>query len=189
MRKIKDRIRTLFYVTKYQHILRKATFGANIKIRCKLKITGPGKVTIGGNCELARDPWNDDYVTIYTHRPGARIEIGNNVILRATRFGSHLSIKIGDNTILENASIYDSDFHNIDATKRDEGFNKNDRPVVIGEGCYVGCECLCSKGTILSPHVTMLPGSVVGTKTIPANSLVFGNPGKILKKDHAGMEF
>ena len=139
-------------------------------------------MTVGSNCNFLPDPWGEEYVTIYTHRPEARITIGNNVTMRAARFGSHLSIRIGDGSVLENASIFDSDFHNIDATKRDEGFNEGDRPVVIGENCYVGCECLCSKGTILGPNVIMLPGSVLGTKTIPGNISATGHPARALKK-------
>ena len=178
MKRIIERIRTTYYITKYQRILGKAKFGSNVRIRCKLRIKGPGTVTVGSDCKFEPDPWGEEYVTIYTHRPQARIVIGNNVTMRATRFGSHLSITIGNGTVLENASIYDTDFHNIDATRRDEGFSEGDRPVVIGEGCYVGCECLCSKGTVLGQNVTMLPGSVIGTKTIPDNILVSGHPAR-----------
>lgn len=181
MKDIVDKIRTLWYITKYQHLFKKVTFGSEITIKCKLAIKGPGKVTVGSGCSFEPDPWGGDYVTIYTHRPNAKVVIGNNVILRATRFGSHLSITIEDNAVLEYSSIFDSDFHNFDATKRDEDFNKRDRPVVIGEGSYVGCESLCSKGTILGKNVILLPGTVIGTKKIPDNSCVCGNPAKIIK--------
>jgi len=182
MMHLRDKIRTLWYIAKYQYMLRKAKFGSNTTVRCKLSIVGPGKVTVGSNCCFEKDPWGKEYVTIYTHRPDANIVIGHNVVLRATRFGSHLSITVEDDAILESASIYDSDFHNVDATKRDEGFNEDDRPVVVGKGSYIGCECLCSKGTNLEQNVIMLPGTVIGTKRIPENSLVSGNPAKIIKK-------
>ena len=182
MKDIINRIRTLWYIKIYQDILRKVTFGPNTAIRCKLDIRGPGKVVVGSDCIFEPNPWGSEYVTIYTHRKEARIVIGNNVVIRATRFGSHLSVTVEDGSVLEYSSIYDSDFHNLDATRRDEDFNKGDRAVKIGEGSYVGCESLCSKGTVLGKNVTMLPGTVIGTKTIPDNCLVFGNPAKIIKK-------
>jgi acetyltransferase-like isoleucine patch superfamily enzyme len=182
MKDLIQKIRTFWYITKYQYILRKATFGPNTMIKCKLLIVGPGKVTIGSGCKFESNPWSEEYVTLYTHLPKARIVIGNNVTMRATRFGSYLSITVGDNAVLEYSSIFDSDFHNLDATKRDEDFNEGDRPVVIGEGSYVGCECLCSKGTILGKHVILLPGTVIGTKKIPDTSLVCGNPARVMKK-------
>jgi acetyltransferase-like isoleucine patch superfamily enzyme len=176
-----DQLRTLYYKLKYQYLQRKATFGPGTLIKCKLVISGPGKVVVGNDCVFAADPWGSDYNTLYTHKPHARIIIGNRVVLRATRFGSHLSIEVEDNAVLENASIYDSDFHNIDASKRDENFNVSDRKVVIGKNSYVGCECLCSKGTILASNVIMLPGSVIGTKTVSDASKICGNPARVLK--------
>ncbi len=180
-------LRTFWYVLKYQFILRRATFGTNIRISCALDIRGPGTVVIGSNCRFETDPWGSDYVTLYTHRKNARIEIGDHVLLRATRFGSHLSIIIKDHAILEYSSIFDTDYHNLDATKRDEirdgGFNEGDRPVVIGEGAYVGCESLCSKGSVLGDRVILLPGTMLGTKKIPDGKIVGGNPGRILKGD------
>ena len=182
MKKLIHKIRTLWYILKYQYILKKATFGSDITITCKLAIVGPGKVAVGSSCKFDSNPWLEEYVTIYTHRPHAKVVIGNHVTLRATRFGSHLSITVGDNAVLEYSSIFDSDFHNLDATKRDEDFNEGDRPVFIGEGSYVGCECLCSKGTTLGKNVTLLPGTMIGTKKIPDNRFVCGNPARIIKK-------
>ena len=181
-----DQLRTLYYKIKYQYLLRKAVFGKGTIIRCKLDITGSGKIVVGTNCLFDSDPWGEEYVTLFTHRPHARITIGNRVVLRATRFGSHQSIIIKDDAVLENASIYDSDFHNIDATKRNENFNIGDREVVIGSGSYVGCECLCSKGTILGRNVMATPGSVIGTKSVPAGSVILGNPARVLKSNAAG---
>lgn len=176
-----DKVRTFYYVAKYEWLLGKARFGPCTVVKCKLDISGPGKVLIGSNCIFERDPWGDDYVTIYTHRPEAKVIIGNRVLLRATRFGSHMNITIKDGAVLENASIFDSDFHNIDAHKRDEDFNEGDRPVVIGEDSYVGCECLCSKGTVLQKNVVLLPGGMVGTKIIPEFTLAGGYPAKPIR--------
>jgi len=182
MKNIVNRFRTLYYIKKYQHIQKKATFGLDVMIKCRLEISGPGKVTVGSGCRFETDPWGKEFVTLYTHHPNAKIVIGDNVTMRATRFGSYLSITIEDDAVLEYSSIYDSDFHNLDATKRDEDFNEGDRPVVIGKGSYIGCGCLCSKGTTLGENVTLLPGSVIGTKTIPDNCVVIGNPPRIIKR-------
>lgn len=181
------RLRTFWYQLKYQYLTQKVVFGKGTVIKCKLDIRGPGKVTVGTECLFDSDPWGRDYVSICTHQPHAQIIIGNRVVLRATRFGSHLSIIIKDNVVLENASIYDSDYHNIDATQRDQNFHQNDRQIVIGEGSYVGCECLCSKGTVFNRNVTALPSSVIGTKTIPDEKIICGNPARVLTKDYASL--
>lgn len=176
-----DKIRTWYYIVKYQYILRKVRFGINNVIKCKISVRGPGKVIIGDNCCFETDPWGNGYVTLYTHLKKARIIIGNNVTLRATRFGSHLEIKILDNALIETASVFDSDFHNVDYENRDEDFNQNDRKVIIGQGSYVGCECLCSKGTELGSNVVMLPVSVTGTKVFSDNSKIGGFPARKMR--------
>lgn len=177
------RLRTLWYKVKYQFIGRRAVFGKGTRITCKLDIRGPGRVSIGRDCILGANAWGSEYVTLYTHQPQSRIVIGDRVILRATRFGAHLAITVKDDAVLESASIYDSDFHNKDALHRDQNVHCTDRHVILGEASYVGVECLCSKGTVLSRQVTLLPGSVIGTKTIPDGAVVCGNPARILYRD------
>lgn len=174
------RLLTLWYKVKYQFLLRNAVFGKGTLITCRLDIRGPGRVFIGADCILEANVWGSEYVTLYTHQPNSRIVIGDRVVLRATRFGAHLSITVKDDAVLESASIYDSDFHNKDAFQRDQDVHCTDRQVVVGEGSYVGFECLCSKGTVLNRQVTVLPGSVIGTKTIPSGAVVCGNPARIL---------
>jgi acetyltransferase-like isoleucine patch superfamily enzyme len=174
------RIRTLWYIATYQYLLRKASFGKNPIISCKLKIIGPGKVVIGDHCRFEKDPWGDDYVTIFTHQKSARIIIGDYVVIRATRFGSHLEIRVEDHAVIESASVYDSDFHNIDATKRDSDYNKGDRQVIVKKNAYIGVESLCSKGTVIGEHAVLLPASVIGTKIVPDNTTACGLPARII---------
>lgn len=180
MMKIVYYIRTLWVIAKYQYILRRATFGTGVKILGRLDIVGPGKVIIGDNCVFLPDAWGCDYVTLYSHSPKARIVLGNNVVIRGTRMGCFLSIIVEDNVILENASLYDSDFHNIDATIRDEKFHHLDRLVKVGEGSYIGCEALCSKGSVLGENVILHPGSVIGVKRIRDKAMALGNPARLL---------
>lgn len=176
MKYLPSSIRTWYYIFKYQYLYKKAAFGKGVRIDCKLVIRGPGQVGIGDHCIFEPTPWGDEYVTIYTHQPNAQVVIGKNVLLRATRFGSHLGIRVLDGAVLENASVFDSDFHNTDANKRDQGFNAGDRPVTIGARAYVGCESLCSKGTCLGDEAVLLPVSVVGTKKVPVGAVFAGFP-------------
>jgi len=179
MKDVITHLRSFLYIILYEKILKKVRFGPRVQIKCRLKIKGQGKVYIGADCSLEADPWGAEYVTIYTHRPEASVIIGNNVILRATRIGSHLRIEIKDGAVIESASVFDSDFHNIDSSRRDEDFNIHDRPVIVGESAYIGCECICSKGTRLGSNTILFPGTVLGTKSIPDGSTANGNPAKI----------
>lgn len=173
-----DPVITLWYKLKYQYIYRNANFGKNTRIGCRLVIEGPGKVIVGDNCQILKDIWCDDNVVINTHKKDIKVIIEDDVILRGTKIGANLSIIISKGSVIERAFVIDSDFHNIDVTKRNSDFEMNDRPVVIGANCYLGYDSICSKGTTLFSNVILLAGSIIGNKNIKSALLLGGNPAR-----------
>lgn len=53
--------------------------------------------------------------------------------------------------------------------------------VFIGNNCMIGVNAIILPGVVIGDHVVIGSGSVV-TKDIESNSLVVGNPGKVVKK-------
>jgi acetyltransferase-like isoleucine patch superfamily enzyme len=176
---------TCWYKLKHQFVFHNVSFGRGTVVECRLSIQGPGRVFIGSGCRLGPDPWGDDFVSIHTHRPEAEVLIGDGVVLRATRFGCHRKIRVDDGAIVECASVFDSDFHAVDSAGRDDDSGATSREVVIGAGAYVGCECICSKGTRIGRGAVILPASVIGTKGIPENAVAGGNPTTLLRRGGA----
>jgi len=172
-------LKGFFYKAKYEYILGKAVIKLPFYAKCKFDIKGPGKIIIGKNCIIDKTVFHQDYVTLYTHNSNALINIGNNVILRGTRLGCHKNIVIKDFSVIECASIFDSDFHNIDANKRDFDFQENNKSVTIHEKSYIGMEALIGKGTEIGENSIVFPATVVSNKKIPSNSSVMGLPAKI----------
>ena len=56
------------------------------------------------------------------------------------------------------------------------------RPVVIGEGCFLGANSIILKGTTLGKNVVVGAGSVV-SGTFPDNVIIAGNPARIIKNN------
>lgn len=56
------------------------------------------------------------------------------------------------------------------------------RPVVIGEGCFLGANSIILKGTTLGKNVVVGAGSVV-SGTFPDNVIIAGNPARIIKEN------
>ncbi|MDA8164978.1 MAG: hypothetical protein M0017_08110 [Desulfobacteraceae bacterium] len=180
MGRLLDNLRTAYYKIKFQYVLRNGSFGPGTVIRCRLEVKGPGRFRIGAGCRLEPGLFGDEHVTIYTHHPRALVAIGDNVTLRATRFGSSLRITVEDDAVLEAASIYDSDFHHLKAEMRNEANYEGDRQVLIARGCYIGLESQCAKGASLGEGAILLPAAIIGTKAVPAGAMVGGNPAMLM---------
>ncbi len=94
------------------------------------------------------------------------------------------SIHIGDNTnIGGNVKILDNDFHpiEIEARIQDDKSKIGTKPIIIGRNCFIGCNSIILKGTVLGDGCVVGAGSVVCGK-FEANSVIAGNPARIIKK-------
>jgi acetyltransferase-like isoleucine patch superfamily enzyme len=116
----------------------------------------------------------------------AHLKIGNNTGISATAIVCHTSIEIGDNIhIGGNCVIYDTDFHDLDYTKRtmvpEDYSGVIKKPVVIKNNVFIGAHSTILKGVIIGEGAIIGAGSVV-TKDIPAGEIWGGNPAKFISK-------
>lgn len=128
---------------------------------------------------------------IVTRRPGAYIRIGNNVGISGATIYARKGIEIGDNTAIGgNVKILDNDFHPIDWEARNRYLlepNGGDadvvpaREIVIGKNCFMGCNSIILKGTVLGDGCVVGAGAVVAGK-FEAGSVIVGNPAKVIRK-------
>lgn len=123
---------------------------------------------------------------ILVARNGGKINIGANVGISGSTIYSVDSIIIGENTnIGSGCKIIDTDFHPLSYSHRYPRELKDKirhRPIVIGEGCFIGANSIILKGTILGKNVVVGAGSVV-SGTFPDNVIIAGNPAKIIKEN------
>ena len=54
-------------------------------------------------------------------------------------------------------------------------------PVVIGNRVWIGCNALVLKGVRIGDGAVVAAGTVV-TRDVPANSLVGGNPARVIRE-------
>ena len=113
---------------------------------------------------------------------GAKIEIFDNVSIGYnTLIFSSKSITIGKNTMIgSHTSIIDSKHGNkigLDMVNQDEIFES----VEIGDDVWIGANCVITKNVSIGSHSIINAGSIV-TRDVEKNSIVGGNPAKIVNK-------
>lgn len=129
---------------------------------------------------------------IVTRAPGARIVIGDNVGISGATIYARKGIYIGDNTAIGgNCKILDNDFHPIETEerlmllRRKDGGNATDlipsKEIHIGRNCFIGCNTIILKGTVLGDNCVVGAGAVVSGK-FDDNCVIAGNPAKVIRR-------
>ncbi len=179
------KIRGYLFTLKCRFMRGNIVIGSGLKLYCKFEIEGPGKVSIGSDCIVSNIGGdNRHYVTIYTHDPAAVVSIGNNARLFAARISSKFEIKIGDDLLMEESGIMDTDFHSLSPDRAEPLENRHQCRVGIGNKVSIGVRSVICKGVTIGDDVVVWPGSIVN-KSVPSGAAVCGNPAGPVKRKMA----
>lgn len=118
------------------------------------------------------------------------IEIGDNCDLNGICIASYKKVHIGSYCQFgSDTVIFDTDFHPVENAERLKqmtglpfSYNKvNKEDVIIGDNVWVGWGCIILKGAHIGNNCIVAAGSVVLGKDYPENSIIAGNPAKVIK--------
>lgn len=121
---------------------------------------------------------------IVTRTENAHIEIGNHVGISGATIYARKGITIGDHTMIGgNVKILDNDFHPIEAEARirDDKDMIRAKEIRIGNNCFIGCNSIILKGTVLGDNCVVGAGAVVSGQ-FEDNCVIAGNPAVVVKK-------
>jgi len=171
-------IRGHYYKLKYRLLKKDVHIGSNFKVIKKLSIKGPGKVIIGDNVVV---DGTSHAVTPWTANADAEIIIGSNTFLNGTRFGCARKIEIGENCILADCRILDTDFHSIYPERRNDPDAVESAPIKIGNNVWIALGCVILKGVAIGDNSTIAAQSVV-YGDVPESTVYGGNPAVLIKR-------
>ena len=165
-------------------------FGKNLQLKGLPFIYNKSgsEIMIGNNCTI-KSSFLSNLVGLYqrtiivTRIPGAKISIGDRVGISGATIYARKEITIGDDTnIGGNVKILDNDFHPIDPQARQQDIKDQigTKPIVIGRNCFIGCNALILKGTVLGDNCVVGAGSVV-TGQFGDNCVIAGNPARVIR--------
>ena len=125
-----------------------------------------------------------------------RCTIGDFTLLNGALIMAEEKIEIGSHCLVSwNVGIADSDFHPLEPAQRlidsqalapyfenrPPRPNLKTAPVKIGDNVWIGWGAIILKGVTIGDNSVVAAGSVV-TKSVPANTIVAGNPAVEVKK-------
>jgi len=143
-----------------------------------VEVFGPS-IEIGDYATVIAAPDLKVRLTVWSDTPEKGfIRIGRFcLICPGVRMGSAAGITIGENCMFASgAYITDADWHGLyDRTRGGES-----RPIVIADNVWVGDRAMICKGVRIGANSIVGAGAVV-THDIPGNSVVAGNPARIVK--------
>lgn len=177
----------------------KVEYGHNLVLKGVPVIFNKGgaKLKIGCNVTI-KSSFLSNLVGLYsrtiivTRAPKAEIVIGNNVGISGAAIYARKGITIGDNTCIGgNVKILDNDFHPIDVEDRlkllqdahggDVAYLIPAKEITIGKNCFIGCNAIILKGTVLGDGCVVGAGAVVSGK-FEDNCVIAGNPARVIRK-------
>lgn len=161
--------------------------GKNFKIDFKTKLdVRNNKLNIGNNVYLrsksagyhAGMPFPTN---ILIDKSGAECTIGDNCRINGVYIHSQKNIVIGNNTVIASGvNIIDVNGHETYSLNRTVG-RDTAKEIIIGNNVWIGLNAIILKGTYIGDNSIVSAGSVV-QGSFPNNSLIQGNPAKLVKE-------
>ena len=183
-------------VIKFRRFI-KANVASSVKILCPNLIKTKGALSISQHCYI--DALSTDGI-IFGDRviigkctciecTGSLQDIGKGLIVgNRTGLGTHGfygcagGIEIGDDVMVGNYCSFHSENHNfLDTSKpmRLQGVNR--KGIKIGNDCWIGAKATILDGVVIGNGCIIAAGAVVTKGSYPPNSIIGGNPAKVIK--------
>jgi acetyltransferase-like isoleucine patch superfamily enzyme len=163
----------------YWTLLAKMNLAPNIIWGKRVSFLSPIVVFGNGTISFGDDTIFDSVPNIFTHHPAAKINIGANCFINASRIASYVSINIGANCILANCRMMDTDFHSVTKNRLSPKALVQTAPIQIDQNVWIAADAAILKGVHIGENSVIAFGSVV-VKSIPENSIAGGNPAKVI---------
>ncbi|MQA86945.1 MAG: acyltransferase [Streptosporangiales bacterium] len=148
-------------------------FGRGVSFRGRLEVRGKVRVTIGDHSRLRQ-------LVQFSGR--GTITVGSNTLLNGCWIGCMESVSVGDDCLISDCNIVDTDYHNLPPDQRHQPPGPHTTaPITIERNAWVGARAMVLKGVTIGADSVVGAGTVV-RESVPPRVVVIGNPQQVVKK-------
>ncbi len=170
-------IRGTCYLIYYNYLKRNARIGFPFIVHAKVRILGPGAVSIGKGCRVLKNAFKG--LTIITYSRNAKVIIGDKCALGGTTIRCHGSVEIGEKAMTAVSLIQDAMLLNGDAMVGDH--NRLLPPygnITIGTNVWLGEGSFVMSGSTIGNDSVLSSGSWCYNTVCRDYVLIMGNPAR-----------
>ena len=149
------------------------TMAKGVLIRGSISVEGDVQIAIAPGCRLGKE------LKIFG---SGKVTIGRNCSLNGCWIGCDNSITIGDDCLISDCYLLDTDYHNLHPRLRHAPpSSKVTAPITIERNAWIGANSTIMKGVTIGQDSVVGLGSVI-RKSVPAGVVAIGNPQQIVKR-------
>jgi acetyltransferase-like isoleucine patch superfamily enzyme len=168
-------LRGTFYIVFYRLITQNVRIRFPFIAHCKVRIRGPGYVSIGKKCFALFNTFQG--LTIVTLSKEAKVIIGERCSLGGVTIRCYNEIRIGDRSMSAYCLIQDTPFCEIRVAKGLTDWDKLVvKPIWIGKNVWIGGSTSILSGTIIEDDSVISLGSLCCNIKIEKYCIASGNP-------------
>ena len=160
--------------TRWSTLLAKMMFpkiGKHTKVYYNFKVSHVKNVTIGDHCTI------ESNVIFSSELPDASLTIGDNVKINFGVFVDFSGdITIDDDVVISRNSYILSHSHGYDPRSKPQP-----RPLHIHKNAWIGANAIIGENVNSIGENSIIAAGAIVTKDVPDNTIVGGNPAKIIK--------
>jgi maltose O-acetyltransferase len=169
----------MWYAVRYRRF---ASFGSNVRVDGRLRLSGPGRIIIGDGVTFSGHV-RDNQISAAER---GRVTIGDRCFINGIEVvAQHETVTIGARCIIGDCTIVTTDFHPVGRDRHSPLAQTKTGPVEIGANVWLAGRTVVLRGVTVGEDSVVAIGTIV-YEDVPPGVIVSGQQLRVIRQLDAG---